>query len=77
MKKMKYVILLLLAVVVFPFSVFAEGEEVIATNEGSKKVNVYHIVKKLKNGLRVLKVNMGNTFKLLIMKLGMMKIMLL
>ena len=34
MKKMKYVILLLLAVVVFPFSVFAEGEEVIATNEG-------------------------------------------
>ena len=41
MKKMKYVILLLLAVVVFPFSVFAEGEEVIATNEGSKKVNVY------------------------------------
>lgn len=41
MKKMKYVILLLLAVVVFPFSVFAEGEEVIETNEDSKKVNVY------------------------------------
>ena len=41
MKKMKYVILLLLAVVVFPFSAFAEGEEVIATNEGSNKVNVY------------------------------------
>ncbi len=42
MKKLKYVFLLLFAVAILPFSVFAEGEEsVISNEEDSKKVNVY------------------------------------
>ncbi len=44
MKKIKYVVLLFLAMIVLPFSVFAEGEEeekVIATNGETDKVNVY------------------------------------
>ncbi len=43
MKKIEYVILLLFAVVLLPFSVFADGDEekVTSTSEESKKVNVY------------------------------------
>ena len=42
MKKFSFVLVLLMALLVLPFSVFADDEELIATNEeDSKKVNVY------------------------------------
>lgn len=41
MKKLKYVLLILLAVLVLPFTVFADGEEETEAVEENKKVTVY------------------------------------